>query len=325
MNINGKSILVTGGAGFIGSHLIDKLIKKNVKKLVVVDNLFYGFERNLEDARIKFPELKFYKEDITDFEKMKEIFEKENPEIVFNLAVIPLPASFNKPMWIFEHNIKMVEVICELQRLGLFKTLIHFSSSEACGSAHENKAMSETHPLNPTTPYGASKAASDLLVQSYGRCFKTDYSIIRPFNNYGPRQKEPGEKSGVGYGAVIPITIRKIIGNQKPVIHGDGSQTRDFIYVEDTADAAIKIYENENTRNKIINIANGEETKIIDLIQTIIKEMGWNEGFDFDETRQSDIKSHWANINLAKELINFQPKTSLEEGIKKTVEWYKKN
>jgi UDP-glucose 4-epimerase len=199
MSLKNKSILVTGGAGFIGSHLIDRLIKEDPKKIVIVDNFFLGKKANLNEAVKHYPELKVYNQDASDYIEMAKIMKNESIDVVFNLAVIPLPTSLTKPRWTFEQNINIALSTCELARNGFFNTLIHFSSSEAYGTC-EYAPMDESHPLNSATPYAASKASSDQLIFSYCNTFGIDAAIIRPFNNYGPRQNE-------GSREVMPVSF----------------------------------------------------------------------------------------------------------------------
>ncbi len=318
MSLKNKSVLVTGGAGFIGSHLVDRLIKEEPDNLVVVDNFFIGKESNLQEAREKYPDLPIYNQDASDYEMMSEIMKSEGIEVVFNLAVIPLPASLTKPRWAFEQNVNITLSICELARNHYFDTLIHFSSSEAYGTS-EYAPMDEKHPLNGTTPYAASKAASDQLVFSYCKTFGIDASIIRPFNNYGPRQNEGS------YAGVIPLTIKRILNNEASVIYGDGKQTRDYLYVTDTANATIYIYNSKNTRNKVLNIASGKEISIEYLIKNIAKYLNCDKPIVYERERPGDVRRHIANVYLAEDLIGFKPTVSLEEGLKLTVEWYKNN
>ncbi len=316
MSIKNKSVLVTGGAGFIGSHLVDRLIKEEPEKIIIVDNFFLGKHRNIENAMKNFDKIKLYYQDASHYEKMANIFEIENVEIVFNLAVIPLLASHELPKTTCEDNINITLTVLELLRKGYYDTLIHCSSSEAYGTAIKIP-MDENHPLKPTTPYAASKAASDLLVESYEKTFGIDASIVRPFNNYGPRQNEGS------YAGVIPITIKRILSNKAPIIQGDGLQTRDYIYVEDTVEGFIKIYDNKNTRGKVINIASGKEITILKIVETIAKEMNYNGKIKFEKPRNADVRRHRGDISLAKKLVDFKPAMSIEEGLKKTVEWYK--
>lgn len=316
MGLQNKSVLVTGGAGFIGSHLIDRLIKERPSNIVVVDNFFLGKKSNLNEAKLNYPQLKIYYRDASDYEAVKDILKSGAIQVVFNLAIVPLPASLVRPRWTYEQNTNLTLCLCELARDGYFDTLIHFSSSEACGNC-QYAPMDENHPLNPTTPYGASKAATDLLVLSYINTFRIDASIIRPFNNYGPRQNEGN------YVGVIPLTIKRILSGEAPIIYGDGKQTRDYVYVTETADAAVQIYDHQNTRGKVINIASGKEITINKLVKLIAEYMGYEKDITYENERPGDVRRFIASISLAQGLINFKPRINLEEGIKLTIEWYK--
>lgn len=296
---------------------MDRLIDEKPANLVIVDNFFLGKQRNLQHAKDNFP-IKVYNQDASDYDAMKEIIENESIDVVFNLAVIPLLSSHVNPVNDWNVNVNIVLVLCELIRKNKFSTLIHFSSSEAYGSA-KKIVMDEYHPLHPTTPYAASKAAADLLVLSYCETFGIDASIMRPFNNYGPRQNEGS------YAGVIPITIKRIMGGMPPIIYGDGEQTRDYIYVTDTADAAIDVFNNKNTRSKIINIATGQEITIKKIITTIAEIMEFDEHIIYEDTRLADVRRHRGDISLAEKLIGFKTKVSFEDGIQQTIEWYKEN
>ena len=316
MSLKNKSVLVSGGAGFIGSHLVDRIIKEEPENLVVVDNFLTGRESNLEDAKKNYPNLKIYNQDATDYERMRSIIEKEGIEVVFNLAIIPLPFSLEKPKWVYEHNVAITSSFCELLRNDFFKTLINYSSSEAYGTCLY-APMDEDHPLNPMTPYAASKAAADHLLFSYYRTFGIDAAIVRPFNNYGPRQND------YSYAAVIPKTIKRILSGEAPVIYWDGEQSRDFIYVTDTVDATIEVYNHKNTRGKVLNIASGKDTTINTVVKTIAKLLNCDKPIVYKAKRPGDVRRHIANTILARDLIGFKPKISLEEGLRCTVEWYK--
>lgn len=317
LRLTGKTVLVTGGAGFIGSWVVDKVALHNPEKIVVVDSFFLGKMENLDEAKKSIGNgLSIYNCDATKHETLKNIFVKEGQvDVVFNLAVKPLFVSFVDPVSVFSTSVRIATNLLELQRNGLFRTLIHFSSSEVYGSA-QYVPMDEKHPLKPTTPYGAGKAAADHLVISYSLSYRNDVAIIRPFNNFGPRQNEKS------YAGVVPTTIRKILGGEPPIIFGDGNQTRDFSYVEDTAEAAVKIYEMKDTRGRIINIGRGEETSINELVHTIAKIMGYAGEVVYDKPRPADVRRHLADITLAKKMIGFKPKFSLEQALQKTVAWY---
>lgn len=318
MRLKNKSVLVTGGAGFIGSHLVDRLINEKPSNLVVVDNFFLGKESNLNEAKLSYPQLKIYHQDASDYEAMETVVKQEKTQAVFNLAIVPLPVSLIHPRWTYEQNINITLCLCELAKNGYFDTLMHFSSSEACGSC-QYAPMDENHPLNPTTPYGASKAAADLLVLSYINTFNIDAVVIRPFNNYGPRQNEGN------YAGVIPLTIKRILAGEAPVIYGDGEQTRDYMYVTETANAAVEIYNHQNTRSKVINIASGSEISINKLVGLIAEYMGYDKAIVYEEERPGDVRRFIGSINLARSLISFEPRIGFEEGLRLTIEWYKKS
>ena len=316
MTLKNKVVMVTGGAGFIGSHLVDRILKEEPERIIIVDNFFLGKHRNIAEA-LKNENVILRYQDAAHYEKMKNLFEMEGVDVVFNLAVIPLLTSHELPKITCEDNINITLTMLELQRNDYYKTLIHCSSSEACGTA-QKLPMDEEHPLRPTTPYAASKASSDLLTLSYYNTFGIDVSIIRPYNNYGPRQNEGS------YAGVIPITIMRILEGKSPIVYGDGKQTRDYIYVKDTAEGFIKIYNVKSTRGRVINIASGKEITILDVIKYICKAMNYDGKIEFRPPRKADVRRHRGDISLAKKLIEFEPITPFREGIKKTVEWYKK-
>ena len=315
MNLKNKSVMITGGAGFIGSHLVDRVALEEPEKIVIVDNFFLGKHRNIDSAMKKYDNIQLNYLDASHYEKMLNIFKLENIDVVFNLAVVPLLTSHDLPKITCEDNINITLTVLELLRNDCYKTLIHCSSSEVYGSA-ETVPMSEKHPLNPETPYAASKAACDLLVGSYERTFGIDAAIIRPFNNYGPRQNEGS------YAGVIPITIQRILDGKPPIIHGTGNQTRDYIFVKDTTDAFVNVYNTKATRGKTLNIAMGKEITILSMVQAIAKELGYKGKLKFEPFRPADVMRHKADISLAKELIGYRPKTDFKEGIRNTVTWY---
>lgn len=190
--------------GFIGSHLTEALLNAGVNKVVIVDNFFVGKMENLEFATSNYKNIKIYKENAADLGAMEAILKNEEIEIVYNMATMALIYSFFNPHGAYMINVQIADTLINLLRNGFFKTLIHMSSSEAYGTALY-APMDENHPLNPTTPYAAGKAAADLLVSSFKNILDLDTIIIRPFNNYGPRQNE-GNLAGI-----IPLTAKRIL------------------------------------------------------------------------------------------------------------------
>lgn len=318
MVISGHNILITGGAGFIGSHLVDAMILEKPQNIVVVDNLFLGKKANLDDAIINYNNLHFIIGDAGDSQALQDILKEYKIDVVFNLAVIPLPKSLEDPAWTIAENIKITTNICELGRRGFYRKLVHFSSSEAYGSAVEIP-MAEDHPLIPSTPYAASKLASDYIALSYFKTFGLQVVIIRPFNNYGPRQNEGS------YAGIIPIVIKKVQKREPIEIFGDGEQTRDFLFVKETARAALKLSQDTRALGKVVNIASGKETSINALVNGMLQIMGLEDyPVIHTDSRPGDVRRHCGGIKLAHELIGFRPEIPLHEGFRETIDWYRK-
>lgn len=316
MSLRGRNVMVTGGAGFIGSHLTDRLIAEEPDNLVVVDNLFLGKDDNLASARERFPALQFYREDVSDYEAMRSIVATEAVDVVFDLAVIPLPTSLERPRWTVDVNLAMTSTMCELLREGLYKTLIHYSSSEVYGTARY-EPMDEAHPLTPLTPYAASKAGGDHIVASYRATFGVDVATVRPFNAYGPRQNEQA------YAGVIPTVIRRALAGDEVLIHGDGDQTRDFNYAADVAEFTLAVYETPATRGRVVNVASGREVSVNELVARLLAELGVDVPVRHVEPRLGDVRRHQGSVALARELTGFQPAWTLDDGLAETVRWYR--
>ncbi|HZJ01900.1 MAG TPA: NAD-dependent epimerase/dehydratase family protein [Gemmatimonadaceae bacterium] len=313
----GKSILVTGGAGFIGSHLVDRLATENPRQVVVVDNLFLGREENLSEAKQKLGDkLITHWSDAGDEALMRRILVDHKTQVVYDLAVIPLPASLERPLWSVMENTRLTTVLCELLREKLFGTLVHFSSSETYGTA-QHVPIDESHPYVPSTPYAAGKLAGDQVALSYAHTFGLDIACLRPFNNYGPRQNDRS------FAGIIPIVIDNVLAGEPVVINGDGLQTRDYIYVGDTADAAVRMYEEESVRGKVVNIGSGSELSVNDLVAMILELLGKpDHPVNHGPPRPGDVRRHLAGTERAKELLGFSPQVKLPDGMARTVEWY---
>jgi len=316
-SIQGKRVLVTGGAGFIGSHLVDQLIEEDVEKIVIVDNFFLGTMDNLEQALQNKKEITIYRESAADFYAMEAIFKKEGIDIVFNMATKALIYSFFNPIGAYMENVEIVRSLLELQKEGFFQTLIQCSSSEAYGTA-QYTPMDENHPLLPTTPYAAGKAAADLFALSFYKTLDLDIRIVRPFNNYGPRQNM---KNLAG---VIPLTIQRISKGLPPIIEGTGEQTRDFIFVKDTAYWLLQASKVQELKGKIVNLGTGNEIKIKNLVEKITSLMNYQGNIRYEKPRTADVLQHCASTENAVNILGFRDLTDLEKGLSETVGWYKK-
>ncbi len=311
-----KNLLVVGGAGFVGSHLVDVLVKHGARKVVVVDNMFLGRMENLNLAMHK-GNVVVYKEDARYLTALENIIERERPEAVFNLAVKCLPYGFVDPEGSFMTGVEIAHNLANLLRKKKYERLLHFSSSEAYGTAVK-VPMDENHPLDPNSPYGAGKAAADLFLLSYHKLFNLEISILRPFNLYGERQNMEA------YAAVVPVTIWRILNGEKPILEGDGLQTRDFTYVKDVAETALKMMECDKALGRVVNTGQGKETNIKTVISMICDALDYPfDKIDHKPPRLSDVRRLHADITLAKNMLGFSPKTSLKEGIKLTIEWFR--
>jgi UDP-glucose 4-epimerase len=312
--VAGQTILVTGGAGFIGSHLVDRLVNDGAAEVVIIDNLFTGDEENLATA-LETGRVFLYRDDAELNTSVEYIFAQHRIDLVFNCATKALNYSFLNPANAFSTNVNVVLNLLELQRRGLFKTLCHFSTSEVYGSA-VYEPMDEAHPKNPTTAYAAGKAAADYAVESYVRMFDVDAYIVRPFNNFGPRQNFKGYLAGI-----IPITAWRILNGISPELHGEGLQTRDFIYVYDTVDAVIKLHE-VMPKGESVNISTDNKVSIRDLLQQICAGMNYQGEVLTKPERRSDVLCHNASNVKIRKMIDYSL-TPFDQGLRETLAWYR--
>jgi UDP-glucose 4-epimerase len=292
------------------------LVKQGAEKIVVVDNMFLGKTENLEEA-VQAGNVIVYKEDARYLTALENIIDREKPEAVFNLAVKCLPYGFIDPEGAFMTGVEIAHNLANLLRKKKFERLLHFSSSEAYGTA-VHVPMDENHPLDPNSPYGAGKAAADLLLLSYYKLFGLEISVIRPFNFYGERQNMEA------YAAVVPVTIWRLLNGEKPILEGDGLQSRDFTYVKDGAEIAVKMMNCDAAVGKVVNIGQGEEIDIKTVISMICDKFDYP--FDRVErkpARPSDVRRLHADIALAKKMLGYSPKTSFNKGLELTIDWFR--
>lgn len=300
-------ILVTGGAGFIGSHIVDQLIK-NKYEVSVVDNLSTGREENIN------PSSKFYKVDISDNENLEKVFQAERPDYVIHQAAqINVQNSIRNPMFDAEANI--LGTINLLQCCVRFHTKkIVYASSAAVYGSPLYLGIDEEHVLNPPSFYGLSKQTSERYIQIFGELYPLNYTILRYANVYGIRQDPKGE------GGVVSIFLGKLLGNEQPIVFGDGAQTRDFIYVEDIASANLAaLYAGDG---QVINVSRNQQTAVIELLEMMNEICGTNIKPIFAEARQGDIQTSYLDNRKARRLLSWEPIYSLKDGLRLTMEYY---
>lgn len=316
MSVRNKSILVTGGAGFIGSHLVDRLIADGPRRVTVVDNFFLGDAANLAEALRVRPDIDVVRLDAADLAAMQDVVANNEVETIFDLAVVPLPTSLMYPAWTVQTNVGIATTFCEIIRRGLAERLVHVSSSEAYGSARYIP-MDENHPHDAITPYAASKSAADHIIDSYVQTFGIDATVIRPFNNIGPRQN-PGS-----YAGVVPIVVRKVLNGEPIEIYGDGEQTRDFIFVRDTADLIVQIHDEPRCRGQVLNLATGVETSINELVTRLLQALRRpDHPVVHVAPRPGDVRRHLADVTRLQEILGHQPPTLSDAALAETVDWY---
>ncbi len=318
MNWKGKKVLVTGAGGFIGSHLVENLVELGAGVRAFLRYTSDNDIGNLNELSSRVREsIEIYYGEIRDFDSVKGAM--DDIDIVFNLAaLIGIPYSYQHPIEVFETNTFGILNILSASRDMQLERIIHTSTSEVYGSALY-VPIDEKHPLQPQSPYSASKIAADAMAMSFYYSFGTPLSIIRPFNTYGPRQSVR---------AVIPTIILQLI-NKSKISLGSLKPKRDFTFVKDTVNGFIKMAASPKSIGETINIGSSIEISIEDLAKKIAALIGKEIRIRTDNIRlrpeKSEVNRLFASHEKAKKLIDWQPAYSLEQGLKETIEFYKKN
>ena len=307
-------MLITGGAGFIGSHLCDKYAKEG-HTVVCLDNFMSGDLGNIRHL-LNYHNFKLLKGDVRDSALLERVM--PGVDAVFHLAAqIHVDRSYIEPELTYEINVMGTQNVLEAARMHNAKRLILASSSEVYGSA-QYTPIDEKHPLNAPHPYGASKIAADRMCYAYIQTYGMDISILRLFNVFGPRQRN------VGYGGVISVFIRRVLNNVPPIIYGDGRQTRDYTYIEDAVTAYDLVLNHNEPITEPINFGSGKEVSVIDLANTIIDLAGKKGELKpaHAEPRTGEVQRLIADATKARNLLGWEPKTTLKQGLKQIVQWY---
>ena len=307
-----SKVLVTGGAGFIGSNLAEELVKGD-NEVIVLDNLSTGRVENIRDLIDK-DNVKFVKGDITDLNLLKETF--EDVDCIFHQAAIPsVLRSVENPLATNEANIKgTLNVLIAARDCGV-KKVTCASSSSVYGDTPELPKREDMKP-NPLSPYAVSKLAGEYYCKVFSDAYGLKTVCLRYFNVYGPKQDPASE-----YAAVIPKFITMALNNQPPIIFGDGEQTRDFTFVKDVGKANI-LSMRKNVEG-VFNIACGQRISINELAAKIIEIVGVKLKPIHDKPMPGDIRHSLADISLAKDNIGYEPDYSFEKGLEAAIRWFR--
>jgi UDP-glucose 4-epimerase len=307
--MNNKKVLVTGGAGFIGSNLVKQLITKGYS-VTVLDNFMSGYRSNLEP----FPSVRLIEGDIRDVSKVE--LAMKGIDAVFHLAAsVGNKRSIDNPIEDAEINVLGTLRILEAARKAGVRKIITSSSAGIFGEL-KTLPIREDHPIEPDTPYGSSKLCEEKLCLAYAKLYPIEAVCLRYFNVYGPNQRFDA------YGNVIPIFVFRMLRNEIITIFGDGEQTRDFVHVDDVVQANIKAAESIGISGAF-NIASGKRVTINRLVEIITKNC--NAKIEYGNKRPGDVLHSLADISYAKEKLGYQPNIELEKGLKDYVEWAKSN
>ena len=320
-DMTARTILVTGGAGFIGSNFVQHLMRRSQDdRVVVLDALTYaGHLNSIAPDLIASPRFEFWHGDVKNEGLVNQLVERS--DVVVHLAAESHVArSIYSDRGFFETDVLGTQVVASaVARYGdRVERFIHISTSEVYGTAVE-APMDEGHPLNPTTPYASAKAGADRLVYSYWVTYGIPAIIVRPFNNYGPRQHL--EK-------VIPRFITRAMHDNPLTIHGDGSASRDWVYVEDCCDALGRLLDvrAESVVGQVINIGTQRDTSVDQIARSILRLMGKSESLlTTVNDRPGQVDRHLGSYEKAKKLLGWAPTTDLDSGLGRTIEWYRAN
>jgi len=316
--VESNRFFVTGGAGFIGSNIVGELVKLGAKEIVVYDDLSTGFEHNIKEFSEQ-KNFKFIKGSITDFEYCLEAM--KGMDVVLHLAALgSVPRSIDNPLATNEVNVVGFLNVLNAARLNQVRKVVYSSSSSVYG---DNQRLPKVeHEIgNPLSPYAVSKRTNELYAETFRGLYDMDIVGLRYFNVFGPKQNIKGP-----YAAVIPIFIQNLLKKEPCYINGDGKISRDFTFVSNVVYANLcAAKEDVNTDLNLFNVAMGDQLSLLDLYKQLEKQIQSGLSPIHREKRKGDIDSSLADISRAKRILKYQPNCDFEEGIQKTVNWYREH
>jgi len=310
--MKGKNVVVTGGAGFIGSNLVRALLGEN--EVIVIDDLSTGNLENIRDL-IDDQSIMFVKGSVTDLDLLQETF--KNVDYVFHEAAIPsVPRSVKDPIKSNYANVNGTLNVLVAARDNGVEKVVYASSSSAYGDTPVLPKKEDMKPT-PLSPYAVSKLVGEYYCQVFAEVYRLSTVSLRYFNVYGPWQDPASE-----YAAVIPRFISRVLNGESPVIFGDGSQTRDFTFVRDAVNA--NILAAKSTATGVFNIAGGRRISINELAQLVMRIIGKDVDVVYDDPQPGDIMHSLADISKAKEELGYEPGFDLTKGLEETLKWFQK-
>ena len=304
-------VLVTGGAGFIGSHIVRDLLDRG-DQVRVLDDLSTGSKANLAGLEVDFIE-----GDIRNATVVQECI--EGVDFIFHLAAfISVAGSMEDPLACYDANLNgSLNVLMQASQAGVRRVVM---ASSAAVYGESESTVDENHPPNPLSPYAASKLAMEQAAKLFSQSFNLETVCLRFFNAYGPRQSPDSP-----YAAAIPKFIQVILAGEPVTIHGDGRQTRDFVYVGDIVNAMLLAADGDSIDGRVFNIAGGNSVSINELVETLQRFFPETPDPVFGPPRQGDLLFSEADISLAERALGYRPRIDLQEGLQRTVKWFRAN
>ena len=317
MNWKDVNVLVTGADGFVGSWVARALIEKGANVSTIVRDIKKS--SNLDAIGIR-NKINLVNGDLTNFEICQRVMNEYETEICFHIAAQAIVTTANtSPLSTFESNIKGTWNILESARQSRFIRGLVVASSDKAYGVQKNLPYTEESPLLGIFPYDASKACADILARSYFKTYQLPVAVTRNANTYGG--------GDLNFGRLIPDTIRSLLENKQPLIRSDGTPERDYMYIKDAVSAYLTLAENlsrKEVMGEAFNFGTGKPISVLDLYKKIIKSMGKSIKPKILGTAVNEIDRQYLSINKAKRILNWEPKYSLEQGLKETIKWYER-
>ncbi len=308
---DGPLTVVTGGAGFIGSHLVERLVERGTKEIVVIDDLSSGRRANLESVA---DTVTFIEGDVRSQDTVDAV---GDADILFHLAVRNVRASIVRPIDNFDVNaVGTLRLLEAMRQAGSKGRFVYVSSSEVYGIPEGLEFREETLPA-PTTVYGAGKLAGEMITNAYNRTYGLETCIIRPFNNYGPRGHFEGDS-----GEVIPKFVLRALAGRPLIVHGTGQQTRDFMFVRDAADWLCALAGVDGLVGGVVNIGSGEDVTVMHLAERILALTDSKSKIEHVAPRPGDLPRLRADTTKLKSIVDFELTVDLETGLKEVIDHF---